>query len=397
MISSDMMKKIGNFLVRELWKRQQPHGLISCLYLLPLQNPLIRLHRRFWWRAASPLPRPLWLILEIYLFLRWTFWFAWRASWKVAATNASQVIDKHGLNRWQLMRQLLKLSLLHGMSPAQVLQFGLFLPGANYWEFVFESEAGAFHRWRDGKLLVAHMEILADKHKTLNILKELGILHTQTCVVLRKNDAEPDWSEFESSLFMKPRFGSGGKNCFYLKREPSGILDWKTYEEAPQNSDAAYFSWRKAAAQMDYLIQPCYENALPLKAIHSELITLRVLTKRSGTVWDVDFAYLEIPDGIRSYHFQAVDLMSGQLLQSTSEMIYVRDIWIDKGLAMLPHWQQAAASAVKAHEVLVPDIFSVAWDFILGEGGALLLEGNSTWGVGVLQQLRGPLLVNLSK
>ena len=201
------------------------------------------------------------------------------------------------------------------------------------------------------------------------------------------------WSTFIFPVFLKPRYGSAGRHCFYLRRDKDRQLQWQEFDKPPHSSELAYSVWRAAAKTSDFLIQPCYENAIEIRGICKELITLRVLTISRSEGWCVDLAYLEIPDGVKNYLIQPLDLQSGQLiLLPQIKPNPAQEHWQPEQLHLLPHWRQAAASAIRAHRALAPDLYSVAWDFILNEDGALLLEGNSSWGLEALQTVRGPLL-----
>ena len=378
---------------RQFIVRHTAHGLISWRYLLPRQNALIRLHRQFWWQTPSKLPRALWLLLELLLWLRWIGWYAWRDSWKVSRSQHSQVEPAHRLTQTQLFLHLLKLSLAHGMVPGVSCHHQLYRSGSNPWAYLFPNECAAFHRWRDANSHPTAIKTLADKHSCSRQFAELGIAATTNLAMLPKGSREPDWSQFPLPAFLKPRYGSAGQHCFYLRRSEAGAMQWQEYEQPPHHSTQAWQAWKVAAAKNDFLLQTCHTNAPALDIIHPELITLRVLSTCAAGQCRIELAYLEIPDGIKHYQIQPLDLETGQLiLLPHIKSNRAQQHWQPAQLYLLPHWAQAARSALCAHAALAPDLFGVAWDFILSQEGALLLEGNTTWGTGAWQTVRGPLL-----
>ncbi|MEB0177893.1 hypothetical protein, partial [Undibacterium sp. CCC3.4] len=273
--------------------RHTAHGLISWRYLLPRQNALIRLHRQFWWQTPSKLPRALWLLFELLLWLRWIGWYAWRDSWKVSRSQHAQIDPAHRLTQMQLFLRLLRLSLAHGMVPGVSCHHQLYLSGSKPWAYLFPNECAAFHRWRDGNVHPAAIKTLADKHICSRQFAELGIAAAANLALLRKGSPEPDWSQFPLPAFLKPRYGSAGKHCFYLRRSEGAALYWQEYEQPPHHSRQARQAWKVAAAKNDFLLQACYTNAPALDIIHPELITLRVLSTCAAGQCRIELAYLE--------------------------------------------------------------------------------------------------------
>ena len=66
-------------------------------------------------------------------------------------------------------------------------------------------------------------------------------------------------------------------------------------------------------------------------------------------------------------------------------------------LDRIPHWPAVIAGSVLAHGA-VPDLWAVGWDWAITPDGAVLLEGNSGFGLG-MPQLFGdaPLLRGLKR
>ncbi|MDO8652615.1 MAG: sugar-transfer associated ATP-grasp domain-containing protein [Undibacterium sp.] len=403
--------KILTFLRREFWQRHLPHGLISWRYLWPGQSRQVRLHRHFWWHAPTALPRPLWLIQQSWLYLRWIVWLGWRASWRTVKQHGPAVQAATGLSQFAQWRYALRLALGRCLPPRMIYQYQLYLPQRQPWDYVSEHETGAFHRWRDACQLPASApankplnkqsnkqasrEMLADKWQCSQTLASAGIAVATTYCMLPRNSPAPDWDRFALPLFLKPRYGSAGQDCFYVYAGKNGAADWQVYGQPASARLSPRQQWQRASRQQDYLIQPCVANASALATLASVAITLRVLTKRSEDNVVVDFACLEIPLQAQQHRMQPIDLASGALLASgvsgpTDSALAT--VWQHAALANLPHWQQALRSAMLAHQMLAGDLYSVAWDFVLSEAGALLLEGNSSWRLHALQAERGGLL-----
>ena len=70
------------------------------------------------------------------------------------------------------------------------------------------------------------------------------------------------------------------------------------------------------------------------------------------------------------------------------------EVRADAGGVAIPDWPVLLDAGREAHRH-VDALFAVAWDFVVGPDGPILLEGNSSWGATVPQQVRGPYLADM--
>ncbi len=84
---------------RELIQRPLPHGLIGLAYFWPTADERVRIHRALWWKHGDRWPRPLWLAVECWLWLRWVFWHAVPACRRNLRRMAPVVERDEGISR----------------------------------------------------------------------------------------------------------------------------------------------------------------------------------------------------------------------------------------------------------------------------------------------------------
>lgn len=63
------------------------------------------------------------------------------------------------------------------------------------------------------------------------------------------------------------------------------------------------------------------------------------------------------------------------------------------GAGKVPFWEEIKQSALSAHQLL-PELYAIAWDYVVTPDGPFMLEGNSGWGTTTPQVLYGGLLQN---
>ena len=93
--------KLARLPRREFWQRRRPHGLLGWRYDWPGGDQRIRQHRQLWWRNGARWPRLLWLLLQVWLWLRWVGWSAWPATWKTLRRLGPELAARDGLPLWR--------------------------------------------------------------------------------------------------------------------------------------------------------------------------------------------------------------------------------------------------------------------------------------------------------
>ncbi len=159
----------------------------------------------------------------------------------------------------------------------------------------------------------------------------------------------------------------------------------------------------------DWLVQPIVRNhAAMAPLVFGGLSTVRVVTQRQGEAFVCVAATLKMPmegnvvdnflQGRAGNLAAAVNVESGRLYPAK---VSLRRDWPViatlthhpcSGLLFngfqLPLWPQAVQAACRAHQAL-PSLPAVGWDVALCEDGVLIVEGNPTFDVDLLQFTHG--------
>ena len=61
------------------------------------------------------------------------------------------------------------------------------------------------------------------------------------------------------------------------------------------------------------------------------------------------------------------------------------------GRSPIPFWSELRKGALASH-ALFPDVYAIAWDYVVTPDGPLLLEGNTGWATRMPQIFNGGLL-----
>lgn len=375
---------------RAAFGRPTPQGSVGWHLLCPGLEGNDRLHRQLWWQAPRRLPRLLWLLLELWLYLRWQCWLANPACQRALARHGSRIQQQHQLSTARQNRAIRQLARKRCWPPYLYYTFQLYLPDHHPEDYVLPAEMAAYHRYRDGGHYPAELRLLADKQRSLDVLSAAGIANSRTLQVLTPACPLPEWQALGySALFLKPRDGSQSQHCYRLELATDGSVSWFRHPDGETAGVEA--AWLRSRQRFHYLIQPYYRAAAALQSLSQGDLTLRVITRQQHGKVAVTMAWLEIETHHGQYQLQALTLADGQLL-APDAIPALATRWQQDGLHQLPHWHQAASNACAAHTLLSPNLHSVAWDFVLPEEGAVLLEGNSTWNVVPPQQLFGGLL-----
>ena len=90
-------RRMASALWRESIARSGPHGLANVGYLRRRPVPSVALHRSLWLASLPGGPRPLALLVEANLWVRWTFFGAWRATWRVVRRRGAEACAADGV------------------------------------------------------------------------------------------------------------------------------------------------------------------------------------------------------------------------------------------------------------------------------------------------------------
>lgn len=410
----NVFNQICDFTSRYVLHRALPHGLVSWRYLHPDPPPLIRLHRQLWILQKPPrMPLAAFFFIEFILWLRWICWAGLRASWRAALAWGKTVNEHENISTASQIIRVLSISLGWCIPPAEIYAFGFFRkPRTDILQYVFTHELPAFHIWRDEKLSgkSTSRSCLQDKHKTAKLLAGKGIRVVEAAAMISRG-APFDMSaclQKHDKLFCKPRHGSRSLDAFVIARkdgdDQSALFHARNgIKEAPATPQ----DLQNAMMKDDFLIEPFLENHPSFAALTSaaDAVTLRVITENSPQSGMVCYcATVEIPnDAENGVHFHIIlpiNLSSGKLerfpnqhLPSRISLVY-ESLYERMNGFVIPFWEEIHTNALAAHSAF-PDVYAIAWDYIVTAQGPYLLEGNTGWGTRTPQILQGGLIKNM--
>ena len=315
---------------RELWQRRRPHGLITWRYLLPGTDPRIRLHRYFWWHSGGRWPRAMWFVVESWLWLRWVFWYGWRASWRVVRRFGSEVRAEQGISLKRQAWITLRLALGYCVLPGDVYRFRLYRTPGSVLDYVYDHEASAYHTWRSAPLGLKpeSLQCIQDKVTLAERLKAVDVPVVATRQIIAAGSALSldavlgNWTQ----AFCKTRSGNQGRGAFAVRRTDNGFVGqtFAGYELATTADTEA--AWSALLALDDALIQPVLTNHPDLApmAESGEAITVRYISEWQGGALGCLLATLEIPagrgdSGRTRYESMSIDATVGRFLPLPAE------------------------------------------------------------------------------
>lgn len=407
-------QKLWRLLQRKFCLRRLPHGLLSIRYLWPGDDGRVRVHRTLWWANGDAWPRPIWLLMEAWLWLAWVGFWAWVACWRL--NRYRQRTGNNLAGDWQPASdlRLLWLALAWCIPPRDSICFGLHRNPDAAMDYVYDHELAAWHRRRSLSLglSVSSLQLLQDKPRLCEFLCELGLPMAPILAVVPWDAPAVDLASYLSEhdeVFCKMRSGNQGRGAFAAWRQEQGIAGQTHTGQPLPDTRAVENAWRELLALDDALIQPRLKNhpALSPLGLPDEAITVRYISE-----WGVGglfclSAMLEVPThrtkihGDTLYTFLPIQPGAGQLLpwpayarqpvagRAWTERLY--RVVRESGLNYLPRWSELVGYSHQAHAAF-PDIYAIAWDWVITPSGPLLLEGNVGWGAAMPQRILGGFL-----
>lgn len=392
---------------RHLVQRRLPYGLFSWRFFLPNQPTALKFHRRLVMFYLPKLPRALFLPVALFSGFRWMFIYSPFETFKVVKHLGETTQEKTGLTFWQQYRQVLALSMGHGVSPVSWYQYQMYRTEnrENLWNNIYEQEVPAFHFYRNHKRPQnrEHTALLGDKWRFEQFFLQQRIETAGTLAKIKRDN-----SDFRSQLeemilqhgqlFCKRRTGNRGRGAFSAFLQESQLqIRPRGRSLLPVEKITAFL--KKHNQQHDYLIQPNYKNHQSLRKTMSRHdsvrppVTVRIVSRIQGSDVIPEFAtlYWQVmsADKVNFYYPIAVKPVSGELDSDCKpwprdeiEGIQIHElkafIKMQFGKS-LPFWTQALKLVHRLH-LQLSGVDMIAWDFILSESQAVLLEGNSGWG-----------------
>jgi len=167
------------FAYRNTLGRRLPHGVVSLSYLLPGRSRKIQIHHHLWLQGISQVPFPLYIVVEIFLWLRWVLFSGWRGTLQSVRRLGPEIRDREGIGIFTQFKRVLCLALFYCVLPSEVYAFRLYRTDqkSTVWDYVFTHELPAFHRWRDSQHdePSESLRLLGDKYLSAEMLRKHGV------------------------------------------------------------------------------------------------------------------------------------------------------------------------------------------------------------------------------
>jgi hypothetical protein len=285
-------------------------------------------------------------------------------------------------------------------------QWGQFITDDRDFQALLLKSSPAFDRAKARDKVVFYEHCLAHGIPTIPIL---GVVVGEPGDVYDGVPQISTLAQFEGLLdgpgpwFVKPVAGSFGKGAFVVSRQGDAFAYLGRTGKAAKLFD---YLQSGVVAERAWVVQPQARNHAEMRSRFSphSLGTVRLVTSYDGVEARPVAACLKVPVGRNAadnFHLgrsgnllAAVDLATGRLSAARGSarrdwpvMQWVR-LHPDSGReiegAVLPHWQQAVETAVRAHCTL-PALRSAGWDLAITDDGVLVVECNNTYHTDILQ------------
>ena len=327
------------------------------------------------------------------------------------------VISQGGPGPYRQVLDLLRLRLRRiGFNTDEYYSFSLWrkdLPAGYIEQIVPQTKRTAFNHalkmQSRPRELAAGTAIIEDKVSTESLMRSLDLPCTQTLAGYAPTSALPDHvltladadaittflAETPSlPIFGKPRADSLARGAVAIasRNDAGDEITFLNRISAPIASLAAEIvtDWTSG-----YLFQPFYQSQADLRRITGPaMASLRIVTLRTHQGTEPFYAVLRIPsktamhdgDTVNTRIWCVIDLKTGAIIRARNPRdAFAPDVthWLDPDTPLpgyvLPHWDQALANVLRAHQAF-PAHGILGWDVFLTDDGALINEVNENPG-----------------
>jgi hypothetical protein len=338
-------------------------------------------------------------ILKIFCYaIIWPIVSCWRAIYFVRLYG-NFVCQTEGFSLFSQWKQIVYLANIYNLEPESYYKFKL-------WRAPNRSKTNLYLQQHEITQLLPQLNRnidvakVRDKINFFNTCRTNGLPAIPVIVQFEK-DGKEQWYTDSASLPDKDLFikytdlycGVGAERWEYLVEQNS----WQRHNKICDRHEMID-RCRNLAKKRAILVQPCLKNH-PKMADFSQigLCTVRVVTYRlPDSQPEILLSSLRMPVGkIEVDNFAAGGIAAGISNEGKLTVAVGKDI--RKGTfvfhpdtqapiagAELPHWRDIFDLAISAHKVFGEPYF-IGWDIALTAEGAILVEGNTTWCVDLLQ------------
>lgn len=406
-----MTRRVRTTAMVNVVRRRVPFGTMSLRFLFPRLSTEQRYHRSLLTASVPSVPRPVFVVLNFMLWLRWVTFHAHRMVKSAVAVHGVQVESNWGVSIAEQRSRLRRLALIHGVVPRDAYELQLFLPDRRdeMWSSLFSTEFASFHTGRsmqagaDVAALRAQSRLLADKSAACIALEELGVPTPGRSGHLQRGATSADLRAMELPAFCKPNIGNAAKGAFHARIEGGALVVEPVLGAMPLDAERFVDD---LLAHDDLLIESFLEphpDFVDIGVPERAAVVLRIITEGGVAVC----AVLELPAssaddaGRRLNVFGAieVDVTTGRLgwdlapeVGSDQPVRVALAKMLERAAGVeVPFFGQAVRHVEQA-SLAVPDVFGIAWDVAICPDGAVVIEGNTGWATAAPQRILGPLV-----
>ena len=397
--------------VRQRLRQRMPSGVVSPHYIFSKSEDVL-FHLRLWWHGDPSLPKAIFLVLQIFLWLKWVLFYAWIFSWRVWRGHSADLASETGMSPVVQLARLMRLSLSKAILPSEIYKYGLLQNPKNVWEFVYEHETQTYHRLynRQAAIPADRRALMSDKEAQTEYLNRFGIGVAPIIARVGAGDVfdVDDLISKYGPLFFKLQSGNQGRGAFSCENVDGQVIG-RTLEGVVLADRAAV---EKAMTDLlalgDAIILPFVSNHATLRGLsqQDDPTTIRLITRLDGDDVRCISGVLEVPfnnDNPASkmtYSILPISLSDGRVesgrrtTQLPCKALEANEAVLKRaeGPLHVPNWQELKQASITAH-LQFKDYRMIAWDFIPAEEGPVLLEGNSGFGLATPQMMDGGFVV----
>jgi hypothetical protein len=413
-VSTRRPARFVRFVWREAVRRRLPHGVVHWRYLTLRPSEALLRQRSLWLASLPEVPRPCWIILESWLWLRWQLWSGPGAVWRSLRLTGPAIRAEEGTSLARQAWRFGTLSLGYCIPPSEIVRFRLYSNAPAATEYVYDHTLPAFHAQRNAASAAADasVRLLGDKERQTAELTELGVAMVPVLAVARRGSCEPLAPHLSNrgSLFFKPRHGSRSQGAFSAHLDVGAVVVDPVVGCQMRGDDAAIY-WASLLHADDMIVQPrlAVDPEVGDLASTDDIVTVRYISqrRRAGEGLDSELicycATLELPAGRSGESLRPVyvvlplDPLTGRVgqwpdrLRSAEAAANYDRVYGRLGDRFVPGWPTIRHQSHVAHRHF-PGVHAIAWDWAVTPDGPRLLEGNAGWGAATPQVLHGGLL-----
>ena len=383
---------------------KKPRFTFSWAFFYLPHHPTMILHRTLFFLSIK---KPRDLLVNLIGFIRWMTYYAWKTCYSACKTRTPEQLAQYGLSRHALFWSLLKQSLLHMITPQQYFKYHFYTEKQRSLRFhyVYMHQLPYFHDLSNQhfKPFQQAQRLMGNKDQFAAALEKIGIPVVRgDCY--NATELTNNMAVFfqKKPIFCKPNVGSHSQDAFliaYDETQDAYQLDPIQGAMIPTRPEIERYILSALSRNKQMLIQPFLTDHDAIKALNPSRAstTVRIITAKLNADASEPpvllYLQLEIPlekkdakhAPLHQYYtilpLDRTTLDIDRVFQKKYPHAKHQDVMISDLLKA--QLNTGIAHCIHAHHQLL-DVRSVAFDIILSDQGAVIVEANYNWSVEML-------------